>query len=133
MFLPVSKQPYWLLEPSAQAIVVVCPILRRLDEVRGRWGKRACAAIHDANDVVRDVVRDLLANPQVRVVVFDGPSHGRAAWDAFWGSADFPDWKIDREHLSLVRQYVELYDDDFGIKTALQPFWPTRIRYTEET
>lgn len=102
-----------------------------MDDVCEKWKDRACAVIHDSSEIVRDVVRDLLANPQLRVVVFDGPACGRASWDDFWYGERYPEWGIDREHLALVRQFVELYDDDFGIRKPLQPFWPLRIRYLE--
>lgn len=130
MFQPVSRLAYQLLEPMAQAIVVVDPTKVAPHEVTAKWGKRAAAAIDDAVDHVRDVVRDILANPQIRVVVFDGPVACRDAWEDFRDGAA-PDWKIDQEHLTLVRQYVDLFDDDFLIKGPMQPFWPLRIRYTE--
>lgn len=131
MFTPVSSLSYRLMEPTAQALVVACPLRLDKQALEERWGRRAAAQIHDSSKIVRDVVRDLLANPQIRVVVFDGPACGRAAWDAFWLGKDFPDWKIDHEHLALVRQFVDLYDDDFGTKGPMQPFWPVRIRYLE--
>lgn len=131
MFQPVGGLEYQLLEPTAQAIVVACPMSHSPGALRSRWYRRAAAVIGDSSAHVRDVVRDILANPQIRVVVFDGPACGRGAWDAFWLGKDFPDWKMDHEHLALVRQFVELYDDDFGIKDTLQPFWPARILYKE--
>lgn len=130
MFTPVSKLGYQLLEPAAQAIAVY-PSAFSSDSIRARWFRRAAASIVDEDVVVRDVVRDLLANPQIRIIVFDGDVLGRGEWDDFWHGKAFPDWKIDQEHLSLVRQYVDLYDDDFGVKGPLQPFWPVRIRYLE--
>jgi hypothetical protein len=128
VFTPVSKLGYQLLEPSAQAIVVYAGAE---DAARARWVRRAAAAISDCAVDVREVVRDLLANPQIRIVVFDGDVMNRLDWDVFWLGRDFPDWKIDHEHLSLVRQFVDLFDEDFGIKGPLQPFWPVRIRYLE--
>ncbi len=97
-----------------------------------RWKERGAALIHDSATILRDIVRDLLANPQVRAIVFDGPVCGRNLYDEFWfGSAD-PGWRIDLEHLQLVRQFVDLYDDDCGIKSPMQPFWPARIMYLED-
>jgi len=81
---------------------------------------------------VRDVVRDLLANPQIRIIVLDGDVRNRQQWEAFWfGGSDFPEWRFDLEHIKLVRQFVDLYDSDFAIKGPMQPFWPIRIRYLE--
>jgi hypothetical protein len=88
--------------------------------------------IHDAPEILRDVVRDLLANPQVRMVVFDGPTHGRQAYDAFWRGTDDPGWSIEMEHVTLVRRFVDLYDDDLGLKGPMQPFWPVRINYPDD-
>lgn len=131
MFTPVSSLSYELMEPTAQVLVVVCPERLSKEETEARWSRRAAAAIHDSSEIVRDVVRDLLANPQIRIVVFDGPACGRAAWDDFWHGKGFPAWGIDHEHLALVRQFVDLFDDDFGVKGPMQPFWPVRIRYLE--
>lgn len=130
MFTPVSKLGYQLLEPTAQAIAVHASTLSP-DAVRARWFRRAAASIEDGQAVVRDVVRDLLANPQIRIIVFDGAVANRGAWDDFWLGNDFPDWRIDHEHLALVRQFVDLYDDDFGVNGPMQPFWPARVRYLE--
>lgn len=130
MFTPVSKLGYQTLEPSAQALVVY-PTVLSPDTIRGRWFRRAAASLPDDKVDVREVVRDLLANPQIRIIVFDGNVANRAAWDDFWLGTGYPEWGIDQEHLALVRQFVDLFDDDFGIKGPLQPFWPVRIRYLE--
>lgn len=131
MFLPVSAIEYVMLEPTAQALVVATPPVGSQQALRTRWGKRVVAVMSDAVDT-RDVVRDLLANPLIRVVVLDGEIRNRQQWDAFWfGGSDFRHWKIDNEHIMLVRQYVDLFDDDFAIKGPMQPFWPSRVRYLE--
>jgi hypothetical protein len=101
-------------------------------EVPERWKTRGCAVIHDSSKILRDVVRDLLANPQIRAIVFDGPACGRAAYDAFWAGTAPPTWRIDEEHLQLVRQFVDLYDDECSLKGPAQPYWPARIVYTDE-
>lgn len=131
MFDPVSTLPYRRLAPEAQVLVVACPVRHGWAALEARWATRACAVLADATPYVRDVVRDLLANPQLRVIVFDGPICGRAAWEQAWGAGDAATWRFDAEHIQLVRQFVSLYDDDFRAKTTLQPFWPVRIRYQE--
>lgn len=88
--------------------------------------------IHDAENALRDIVRDLLANPQVRAIVFDGPVCSRHAYDTFWRSEDDPGWGIEMEHITLVRRFVDLYDDDLGMKGPMQPFWPARINYPDD-
>ena len=107
-------------------------MLHRDTELRQRWGGRACAVIGDSSKYLRDVVRDLLANPQIRIVVFDGAACGRDAYDAFWRASDDPGWRIEPEHISLVRRFVDLYDDDFKISGPMQPFWPARIMYNDD-
>jgi hypothetical protein len=125
----VSKLPWVPLDPKGQVIVVACPILRRDAEIKERWATRACAWLGDADTYVRDVVRDLLTNPQVRAIVFDGPACGRSSYDKFWTGVDGKDWPIDQEHQILVRTYVDLYDDDCYNHGPMQPFWPVRIHY----
>lgn len=129
MWQPVSRLEYLLLDPSAQALVVACPRQVGVPELRRRWASRAVAVVGDSSMFLKDVVRDLLANPQIRVVVFHGSACGRAAYDAFWRSTDDPGWGVALDHLTLVRQYVDLYDDDFLLKAPMAPFWPERIRY----
>jgi hypothetical protein len=130
---PVSTLEYKPLNPKAQVLVVVCPVEPgQMAKALERWKERGVALIHDSGTILRDVVRDLLANPQVRAIVFDGPAHGRELYDAFWLGSGDPGWRIDTEHLQLVRQFVDLYDDDCGIKSPMQPFWPARIAYLDE-
>ncbi len=134
MFDPVSRLDYLRLKPDGQAIVVLgdppARILSRKD-VEHHWMPTACAALEGRAGIVRDVVRDLLANPQIRAIVFSGAVVGRDEWDAFFYGAEIPPWKIDNEHIQLVRQFVNLYDDEFQTKDTMQPFWPTRVRYLE--
>ena len=106
---------------------------KRDEAIKERWKERGVALLGDTAAHLRDVVRDLLANPQVRAIVFEGEVCCRNAYDAFWLTDTDPGWRIDGEHLTLVRQFVDLYDDDCGIKTPMQPFWPARIQYTEDT
>ena len=131
MFQPVSGLTYRVLNPRAQALVVVCPVGERFKGAEDRWRDRACAVIHDTGKILRDVVRDLLANPQIRSIVFDGSCCGRDAYARFWDGETPAGWNIDEEHVTLVRRFVDLYDDDFGQRGPQQPFWPVRIRYLE--
>ena len=132
MWLPVSSNEYIPLEPTAQAIVIACPVQVKVPEIRRRWASKACAWLGDSAIYLPGLVRDLLANPHVRIVVFHGPACGRQAYDAFWRGQDDPGWGILPDHLALVRQFVDLYDDDFAIKAPMPPFWPERIRYEEK-
>jgi hypothetical protein len=129
---PVSKLDYQPLNPKGQVIVVACPMAKRDEQIKERWKDRACALIGDSAMFLRDIVRDILANPQVRAIVFDGPACGREAYDAFWLRTVEPGWAIEKEHLDLVRQFVDLWDDDCGWSESMQPFWPARIMYLED-
>lgn len=132
MWRPVSGLSYRALDPNAQAIVVCCPMIAELfTDFDNRWRPRVAAVIHDSPLIVRDVVRDLLANPQIRAVVFAGKCCGRWAYAEFWEGTKVPPWGIDGEHITLVRQFVDLYDDDFMLRGPQQPFHPSRIMYLE--
>jgi hypothetical protein len=129
---PVSKLEYQPLNPKGQVIVIACPMLKRDDEIKERWKERAVAILNDSSKYLRDVVRDILANPQVRAIVFDGAVCCRDAYDAFWLGKDQPAWRIEKEHIDLVRQFVDLFDDDCMWQESMQPFWPARIMYLED-
>jgi len=131
MFEPVSTLTYRRLNPMAQALIVVCPEGPRFADVETRWKDRAAAVIHDSIAAMRDVVRDLLHNPQIRAIVFDGDCCCRDAYDKLWLDGPSTDFKIDAEHIDLIRRFVDLYDDDFGYRGPQQPFWPLRIKYLE--
>lgn len=132
MWRPVSTLTYRALDPSAQAIVVRCPVTAEpFADFDDRWRTRAAAVIHDSPLIVRDVVRDLLANPQIRAVAFAGECCGRSAYAEFWEGTMVPPWGIDGEHVALVRQFVDLYDGDFALRGPQQPFWPSRVMYLQ--
>ena len=133
MFRPVSSTEYVLLDPNAQAIIVACPMRTKLPALLETWSKRAVGIVGDSEQYLPGLVRDILANPQIRVVCFVERACGREAYDAFWSGTGDPGWGIDLEHLNLVRQFVDLRDDDFTMKLAHQPFWPTRLIYKEKT
>jgi len=131
MFMPVSALPYHRLARNAQVLLV--RQRQRGGMLSGDlsgWADVVAAAIDDADvSSVRDVVRDLLGNPQIRAVVFDGECSCREGFASFWESMEIPDWRIDREHIELVRRFVDLYDGEFRLRGPQQPFWPSRIRY----
>lgn len=133
MWRPVSKLAYTPLAPEGRIIVVTNALSLRDADVQARWIHRAASIVGDAGNDLRDIVRDLLANPQIRAVVFDGVVEGRVDYDAFWQGTTDPGWRIDKEHLDLVRQFVDLFDDDCNWRTPPQPFWPVRVAYLEET
>lgn len=132
MWRPVSTLTYRMLNPNAQAIIVHCPVTSEpFVDFDSRWRSQAAAVIHDSPLIVRDVVRDLLANPQIRAVAFVGECCGRSVYADFWNGTDVPAWGIDVEHVALVRQFVDLYDGDFVLRGPQQPFSPSRVMYLQ--
>jgi len=134
VFQPVSKIPYHVLDENQQILVCCLDDVLGRETVEARWKRRAVAWFpFKVGDDLCDVVRDLLANPQIRAIVFIGESDAEKAFQAFWGRTVQPGWKIREEHLELVRQFVDLFNGDCGFHSAQQPFWPTRLKYEEET
>lgn len=135
-FEPLSSLSYAVFNPAAQ--ILVCTFAAPPESARERWGERAAAAFSFEWDRVRELVIDLLHNPQIRAVVrldVMEPKYGPAdaAQRSFWtGGHSSPEWKIAQIHLDLIRRFVDLYDDDCGIYGPLHPFWPERIRYGTE-
>ncbi len=136
MWRPVSKLAFRALNSSAQAIAVVGIDLARelaeqLDPKAEKWKNRVAALYAlGSPTAVRDVVRDLLANPQVRVIVFDACPDVYGWFSAVWGG-ETPVPGVDDEHVTLVRQFVDLFDGDFVLRGPQQPFNPSRIMYLE--
>ena len=133
MFEPASNLEYVFLDKNAQAIIVACPLRTKLVDLKATWDKRATAIVGDSSQFLPSLVRDLLANPQIRMLCFAGEACGREAYTTFWSSREDPGWSIDLEHLNALRQFVDLSDDDFSMKMAHQPWWPKRLIYKEST
>lgn len=127
----MSKVEYLPLKSDGQVLVVVCPPSERAGSAEDRWRDVACAIAPDTASILRDVARDLLANPQVRAIVFDGPCCGRDAYASLWSGTTPPDFRIDEEHVRLLTSSVDLYDDQFSHKRPMAPYWSTRILYLE--
>lgn len=132
MWQPVSKLDYEALNSKAHALVVTCIATAKTRDVASRWATKGVAIVGDSGTFIRDVIRDVLANPQIRAIVFDGPAAGRDVYDTFWTGPNNPAWRIDAEHLNLVRQFVDRFDDDCNWRMPPQPFWPARVLYLEE-
>jgi hypothetical protein len=133
VFQPVSQVSYHVIDGDKQILVCSLEGDHRRSGLLERWKTRALATFSftEADDLC-DVVRDLLANPQVRAIVFDGSSPVEATFRAFWTRQIAPAWKINEEHLELVRQFVDLFNEDCGFHKPQQPFWPQRLKYQEE-
>lgn len=131
-FEPVSDLKYHILNSEMQ--ILVCSLSDPHDAVAllERWKARAVATFSfGPDDVVGDVVRDLLANPQVRAIVFDGQGDA-SRLRAFWKRELELGGGIEEEHLELVRQFVDLFDGDCVFHKPQQPFWPKRLKYQPE-
>lgn len=132
MFQPVSQISYHVLDVDKQILVCSLEGGHRRNDLLTRWETRAAATFSfTADDDICDVVRDLLANPQIRAIVFDGSSAVENVFRDFWERRTTPGWKINEEHLELVRQFVDLFNDDCGFHKPQQPFWPQRLKYQE--
>lgn len=135
MFEPVSAIEYDFCARDRQ--ILVCLLDEPATwEKKEKWCARAAAMFNfRAGDDLVDVLRDLLANPQIRAVVFDGNEDGlgRNAFLAFWDRSWTPVTigPIKEEHLEVVRQFVNLYDGECMIRKDLPPFWPERLIYKE--
>lgn len=129
MFRPVSALPYRLVSRNAQALLIRRPPSGLLADDLSAWDERVVACLTDVAALdLRSVVRDILHNPQIRVVVFAHAPTCRAIYSSFWEGSDGLDG-IDGEHVAMVRQFVDLYDDDFALRGPQQPFSPIRVMY----
>lgn len=133
MFQPVSSISYHVLDGSKQILVCSLEGAHQREDLVEKWKTRAVAtfAFTEADDLC-DVVRDLLANPQIRAIVFDGQRPIPNVFLDFWQRRSPPSWKINEEHLELVRQFVDLFNEDCGFHKPQQPFWPQRLKYQEK-
>lgn len=131
MFTPVSGVQYYSVNVDRQILICSLGTPSTTPALLKKWGERACAVFEfRAGDDLCGVVRDLLANPQIRAIVFDGEGGDACALRAFWRREVSPDWGISPDHLELVRQFVDLFDEDCSFHQAQQPFWPERLKYT---
>lgn len=118
-----------MLDPGAQVLVCGLETAPPAAFLAEKWAKRA-AAVFTAPFTVLNVVRDILANPQIRAIVFEGTGNERELFRQFWeGLVSFGG--IHEDHLDLVRRFVDLFDEDCVFYKPKQPFWPLRLKYAE--
>lgn len=133
MFKPVSHIAYTRLDDNKQFLVCTLSSPAADPQKVSRWRGRACAIFEfPPGALLVDVVRDLLANPQIRAIVFDGEGTTRGVFKAFWERQTPLKCAIREDHLNMVRQFVDLYDDDCSIIKLLPPYWPKRLLYLEK-
>ena len=130
-FEPVSAIEYLRLDDERQVLVCALSSRKEASWLQKKWAGRAVAVFEfHAGDDVMDVVRDLLANPQIRALVFEGEGKVRSIFSGFWsGALKIGLQGVAEQHVTVMRQFVDLYDGDCGIRGPLQPFWPERLRY----
>jgi hypothetical protein len=131
VFEPVSDIEYLIVSPDAQVLVCTLADSKKRPALLPKWQGRAAAffEFHAATDLP-SLIRDLLANPQIRVVVVDGAG-ARVALDDFWHGTEVVHVPgVALHHVELVRHYVNLFDEDCRLFGPLPPYWPHRLRYT---
>lgn len=132
MFQPVSRVAYHMLSKDKQILVCALEGGHTHTELLTRWRERAAATLSfSTSDSLTDVVRDLLANPQIRAVVLVGAPEKASAFQDFWQRKVPLKGDIKEDHQELVRQFVDLFTDDCNFHKPQQPFWPQRILYRE--
>jgi hypothetical protein len=99
--------------------------------VHRRWNTRAVGSCQAPEDPC-DLVRDILNNPQVRVVVLEGEGPRTEAIRAFWSGTAGDAWGLRPPHAALVRDFVDLFDGDYTATRVAPPFWPKRIKYSRK-
>src|SRR5262245_49101745 len=110
-FKPVSDIRYVHLCAGRQ--ILVCALDRAADGpgVVATWKDRAAAVFQaKTGEELGGLVRDLLANPQIRAVVLVGDGEGGPVIRRFWEYGG-PVGGIERQQLELVRSFVDLFDD----------------------
>lgn len=134
-FEPVSNIKYRIVDADRQLLVCTFDAPHDSTTVLAKWHDQAAATFpFREGDDLCDVIRDILANPQIRGLAFDGPGSDAGAADVFrkfWNRETKADWGLREDHLELVRQFVDLFDEECGLRKPLQPFWPERLRYVE--
>lgn len=121
MFSPVSRITYQHHVAEGQVLVCGSP-------PSGKWESRAAAVFMlTTRDAPVDVVRDILANPQIRALVLDNAGPAGEDIRLIWKDTSFLTTVVSKEHLSLVRGFVDLFDDDYRLFSKQPPFWPRPI------
>jgi hypothetical protein len=129
MFSPVSKLRYLPAKPDAQ--ILVCTFSNNtVMRTHAAWCTKAAAVfkLHNREEIGW-LVEDLLANPHVRALCFIEQGPLRDAVAAVWRGERPPGCRVTDEHLTLVRQFVDLFDEDCGYRVTQFSYWPEPIRY----
>ena len=129
MFTPVSKLNYFLFRDDGHIVVVTFSRISLMHAAK-KWRDRAAAVFRlKTTEEISFLIEDLLANPHIRALCFEEDGPLRAAIGAVWKDERPPGCRVSDEHLTLVRQFVDLYDGDCRFRVAPFPYWPEPIRY----
>lgn len=126
---PVSALAYVVTQPRGTCLVIVQPQQWTRPQLQARWGTQACALLDADPAHVPEVLRDVFANPQIRAIIFDGPSAAREVYASYWAGTLSLAPPVTPEHQVLVRQFVDLYDEAWHCHQPPKPFHPARILY----
>lgn len=125
-----SKNTYRLFPDNKKHTLVISD---QLDTEK--WSTGVSALVEAAELDLTSLVVDLLANPQIRVLVLD--TRDETVREKVRG-IKLPALKdqlrgdIKTEHLALVSQYVDVYEDEYFGTFPLPPYFPSPIKYDIE-
>jgi hypothetical protein len=131
-FMPQSgsKNTYRLLPEAGKHTLVVTD---NLDTEK--WSAGAAALLYAGQFDLTSLVVDILANPQIRVIVIDSAGDDIVEQVTRLKSSKLGEGltaPIKGEHLALVNQYIDVYFEQYHGKFPLPPFYPSPIKYDIE-
>lgn len=97
-----------------------------------KWTQGVSALIHADELDLTSLVVDLLANPQIRVIVLDTKDTGvkdKVRSLKLPALKDQLTLTIKDEHLALINQYVDIFEDEYYGTFLMPPYYPSPIKY----
>lgn len=125
-----SQIDYLVCDEKKQ--ILVCTLgSPRLDKVN-KWRAKG-AAIFELTELsqLNSLLKDLLANPQIRALCLDGDGFMKQVLQAFWTGQNPKETDISDDHLTLIRQGVSLFEEDCNILLFTPPYLMKPITYEE--
>lgn len=140
-FVPICTDIDYLSGNDRKKQILVCTLSDPRLYAINNWVDKSAAIFELTRDLQLDaLIRDLLANPQIRALVIDGEGQARALLEMFWGGhidqliSRGPRGMfagIPREHLDLVRMHVGLYNNEFVLTRPMLPYMMKPLKYTK--
>ena len=135
--LPNSKI-FYFISPENKNHVLVCTLDTPIMEKADKW-KTGVSALFNlrTREQIGYLIRDLLANPQIRVIVLDGVGDAvKRDLYAFWNNEltlrDLDITDISEEHVTLLQQYVDIYEDEYKGYMTMTMYSPEPIKYPKK-